>query len=158
MHFVLMFVPKCISGVPRCVWGVSGHDMHFGCNNRIADDLVLINTTYHVATSKDQYQTMSPTIKEIHNARAPPLWNILCCPLVSTIGNLYRSITIYLLPCLHVLAFRCVHKLWSKLFCCLSWPYEDESFFGASALGDHDDGRISAEQMEKETDWVGPTS
>lgn len=95
---------------------------------------------------------MAPTIKEIHTARAPPLWNALCCPLVSTIGNLWRSITIYLLPCIHVLAFRCVHKFWGKLCCCLSWPYQDESFFGAAALGDHED--MSGELMQRDTDWV----
>lgn len=105
---------------------------------------------------------MPPTIKEIHNARSPKLWNILCCPIVSTIGNLWRSITIYLLPCINVLAFRCVHQVWGKLFCCLSWPYEDDSFFGATALGNHggdeessgNNKRISAAQMESETDWV----
>lgn len=97
---------------------------------------------------------MPPTISEIHNARAPKLWNILCCPLVSTIGNLCRSINIYLIPCIRVLAFRCVHRVWGKLCCCFSWPYEDDSFFGAEALGSHGDGEISALQMEKETDWI----
>ena len=103
---------------------------------------------------------MPPTISEIHNARAPKLWNILCCPLVSTIGNLCHSINIYLIPCIRVLAFRCVHRVWGKLCCCFSWPYEDNFFFGAEALGSHgsnlddDNGKISALQMEKEADWI----
>ena len=98
---------------------------------------------------------MAPSIKEIYNARAPTLWNVLCCPIVSTIGNLWRSITIYLLPCFHVLASRFVHVVWGKLCCCFSWPYEDDSFIGAKALGNHEgsDGKKSAAQMEKETDW-----
>ena len=73
------------------------------------------------------------------------------------IGNLWRSITIYLLPCFHVLASRFVfvHVVWGKLCCCFSWPYEDDSFIGAKALGNHEgsDGKKSAAQMEKETDW-----
>ena len=99
---------------------------------------------------------MPPAIKEIYNARAPTTWNIFCCPLVSTVGNLWRSITIYLLPCLRVLASRFVHAIWGKLCCCFSWPYEDDSFFGASALGNHEhDGKsLSALQMETETDWI----
>ena len=59
-------------------------------------------------------------------------------PQVATVGNLVRSINIYLLPCFHVLASRFVHAIWGKLFCCFDWPYEDNSFFGASALGDHE--------------------
>ena len=102
-----------------------------------------------------QQLKMAPSIKEIYNARAPTLWNVLCCPIVSTIGNLWRSITIYLLPCFHVLASRFVHVVWGKLCCCFSWPYEDDSFIGAKALGNHEgsDGKKSAAQMEKETDW-----
>lgn len=96
---------------------------------------------------------MAPTIKEIHNARAPFLWNVLCCPLVATIGNLWRSITIYLLPCIRALSFRCAQRVWGKLCCCLRWPYEDDSFLGAAALGDHGDG-ASAAEMEAETDWI----
>lgn len=88
---------------------------------------------------------MAPSIKEIHNGTAPRLWNILCCPLVSTIGNLWRSITIYLLPCWKVLAFRCFHSVWRHVCCCLRWPYVDESFQGAAALGDG---------TEDDTDWV----
>eukprot|EP00578_Thalassiosira_sp_NH16_P010871 CAMPEP_0181122174 /NCGR_PEP_ID=MMETSP1071-20121207/25161_1 /TAXON_ID=35127 /ORGANISM="Thalassiosira sp., Strain NH16" /LENGTH=458 /DNA_ID=CAMNT_0023207103 /DNA_START=258 /DNA_END=1635 /DNA_ORIENTATION=- len=99
---------------------------------------------------------MPPTIKDIHNARAPKAWNILCCPLVSTIGNLWRSIVIYLLPCIRALSFRCVHAVWGKLCCCLSWPYEDDAFFGAGALGNHESHgeKTSAKQMDKETDWI----
>mmetsp|Transcript_7162 Transcript_7162/g.14985 ORF Transcript_7162/g.14985 Transcript_7162/m.14985 type:complete len:472 (-) Transcript_7162:51-1466(-) len=100
---------------------------------------------------------MAPTIKQIYNAKAPPLWNALCCPLVATIGNLYRSIRIYLIPCVRVLAFRAVHCLWRYLFCCFSWPYEDDTFIGAKALGNHssnDSNKQTAAQMEAQTDWV----
>lgn len=96
-----------------------------------------------------------PTIKEIHNAKAGPLWNLLCCPLVMTIGMIYRSFTIFCLPCINVLSFRCVHSVWKYCCCCLSWPYEDESFIGASALGDFSvEGKETAAQMEAQTDWV----
>ena len=118
---------------------------------------------------------MAPSIKEIYNARAPTLWNVLCCPLVrlclcmlsswfvrfgasptqispnsslihclpsilqvATVGNLIRSINIYLLPCFHVMASRFVHVIWGKLCCCFEWPYEDKSFVGPSALGAHE--------------------
>ena len=99
---------------------------------------------------------MAPTIKEIHNARAPPLWNALCCPLVATLGNLWRSITIYLVPCFFVLAYRGAHGVWGRICCCVRWPYEDDAFCGATALGDHRDdaGGMSAAEMEADTDWV----
>lgn len=96
-----------------------------------------------------------PTVKEIHNAKAGPCWNILCCPLVMTIGMLFRSITIFCLPCLRVLSFRFVHSIWKYCCCCFTWPYEDEAFIGASALGDFSvEGKGSAAEMQAETDWV----
>jgi len=96
---------------------------------------------------------MLPTIKEIHTARAGTCWNILCCPLVSTIGNLWRSIRIYLLPCVGVLWFRCINCLWGCFCCCFRWPYEDKTFIGATALGDHE-GKQTGREMEADTDWV----
>lgn len=95
---------------------------------------------------------MLPTIKEIHTARAGTCWNILCCPLVSTIGNLWRSIQIYLLPCVGILWFRCINCLWGSFCCCFRWPYEDTAFIGATALGDHP--KQSGREMEADTDWV----
>ena len=47
--------------------------------------------------------------------------------------------------------------LWRYLCCCFGWPYEDDEFFGAKALGDHsanDPNKETAKQMEKDTDWV----
>ena len=73
------------------------------------------------------HTTMAPTIKEIHNARAPPLWNALCCPLVATLGNLWRSITIYLVPCFFVLAYRGAHGVWGRICCCVRWPVPEQS-------------------------------
>lgn len=79
---------------------------------------------------------------------------MLCCPFFGTIGLIVRALRIYLWPCCTVLLQRLmVGCLWKYLCCCLSWPYEDETFIGASALGDEYEGR-SAKQMEKETDWV----
>ena len=43
------------------------------------------------------------------------------------------------------------------MFCCFSWPYKDETFVGASALGDHskhDSRKQTAARMAAETDWV----
>jgi hypothetical protein len=43
------------------------------------------------------------------------------------------------------------------LCCCFGWPYVDDAFVGARALGDHganDPGKQSAQQMEQETSWV----
>lgn len=37
----------------------------------------------------------------------------------------------------------------------MSWPYEDDTFIGASALGDFSvEGKESAAAMEANTDWV----
>lgn len=98
-----------------------------------------------------------PTIKEIYDARAPTLWNILCCPLVCTIGLFLRSIFIYCLPCIDILFFRLAQPFHHYLCCCFGWPYIDKDFFGAKALGDHnknDPNKESADQMAKHTDWV----
>jgi len=60
---------------------------------------------------------------------------------------------IYVYPCATVLLQRImVSCLWKYLCRCYAWPYEDDSFIGANALGDFDDK--SAAQYEKETDWV----
>ncbi|KAL7568740.1 hypothetical protein ACA910_021733 [Epithemia clementina (nom. ined.)] len=99
-----------------------------------------------------------PTLKEINNGRAGPLWNILCCPLVGTVGLLLKSIRFYLIPCSTVLCQRLmVGCLWRYVCCCFRWPYEDDEFFGAKALGDHsmnDPDKPTGEQMQKDTDWV----
>ena len=60
---------------------------------------------------------------------------------------------IYLVPCFTVVFQRfVVGCLWKYLCRCYSWPYEDNTFFGSSALGDFKDK--SAKQYEKETDWI----
>jgi hypothetical protein len=104
---------------------------------------------------------MAPTVKEVYDGRAGFLWNVLCCPLVCTVGLFYRSLTIFCAPCLNVLFFRCfnpVQRVAARLcYCCCAWPYEDDDFFGAAALGDHsanDPNKMTAKQMAKETDWV----
>jgi len=86
--------------------------------------------------------------------RASFFWNLLCCPIVGTVGLLLRSIQIYVVPCATVLCQRCaVGCLWRYLCCCIGWPYEDSSFYGASALGDHE-GKQSSVKMNADTDWV----
>ena len=99
-----------------------------------------------------------PTLKEICNGRAGLLWNILCCPFVATIGLLIKSIRFYLIPCSTVICQRLmVGCLWRYLCCCFGWPYKDDDFFGAKALGDHsvdDPSKPSAREMEKDTDWI----
>lgn len=95
-----------------------------------------------------------PTFNELYTGRASIFWNVLCCPIFGTVGLIWRSIVIFCYPCCTVLLQRLmVSCLWKYFCCCLGWPYEDESFFGASALGDHDGGE-SGKQMEKHTDWV----
>jgi hypothetical protein len=47
--------------------------------------------------------------------------------------------------------------VWRYLFCCFSWPYEDETFIGAAALGDHsknDPRKPTAARMEADTVWI----
>ena len=98
-----------------------------------------------------------PTISDIHNAQARPIWNVLCFPFVSTIGLLYRSLRAFVGPCLRVLTLRLANIVHRKLCCCCGWPYEDKNFIGARALGDHsasDSSNLSAAVMEQETDWV----
>jgi len=96
---------------------------------------------------------MAPKCKELYEGRAGMLWNALCCPICGTFGLIWRSIEIYCFPCCTVLFQRLmVGCLWRYLLCCFGWPYEDDSFIGAKALGDHDDQTGAA--MEKETDWV----
>jgi hypothetical protein len=101
---------------------------------------------------------VTPTLKELNTGRAGTMWNILCCPIVGTIGLLIKSLRIYAYPCATVLTQRlAIGCIWRYLFCCIAWPYEDESFIGAKALGDHntnDPGKQTGKKMEKETDWV----
>jgi Calpain family cysteine protease len=94
-----------------------------------------------------------PTCRQLYDGNAGFCWNLICCPIFGTLGLLWRSFVVYCVPCATVLCQRClVGCLW-KYFCrCYSWPYEDATFFGASAIGDFDDK--SAKQYEKETDWV----
>lgn len=95
-----------------------------------------------------------PTIQELYDARASTLWNILCCPFVCTIGLLIRSIFIYCLPCVDVLFFRLAQPIHHYLCCCFGWPYVDDTFFGAKALGDHsknDPSKESAQAMAQNT-------
>ena len=68
---------------------------------------------------------------------------------------IFRSIYIYVYPCGTVVLLQrmMVGCLWRYCCCCFSWPYEDNEFIGAKALGDEYQGRSSA-QMEKDTDWV----
>jgi hypothetical protein len=96
-----------------------------------------------------------PTVRQVYNGDAGRLWNILCCPLASTIGLLYRSASVFCFPCVWVLFFRCTSRLHQYLCFCWGWPYEDESFLGAAALGDHsEDAGQTAKQMAADTDWV----
>eukprot|EP00527_Entomoneis_sp_CCMP2396_P007216 CAMPEP_0198145108 /NCGR_PEP_ID=MMETSP1443-20131203/21046_1 /TAXON_ID=186043 /ORGANISM="Entomoneis sp., Strain CCMP2396" /LENGTH=480 /DNA_ID=CAMNT_0043808637 /DNA_START=104 /DNA_END=1546 /DNA_ORIENTATION=+ len=101
---------------------------------------------------------MPPTAKQIYYGRAGTLWNVLCCPIMSTVGLIVKSVLTYLVPCGTVLCQRlAVRCLWKHFCCCIRWPYEDDTFFGAQALGDHsknDAKNPTAKRMEKETDWV----
>lgn len=100
---------------------------------------------------------MAPTVQEIYDAKAPFLWNLLCCPFVCTIGLLIRSVKIFCLPCVQIIFFRLAQPLHRSLCCCFGWPYVDDDFFGAKALGNHaanDSSKQNAQQMSQETDWV----
>ena len=47
--------------------------------------------------------------------------------------------------------------MWRRLCCCFGWPFEDDSFIGAKALGDHSKNnpkKPTAKEMEADTDWV----
>ena len=101
------------------------------------------------------YDTMGvPTFNELYNGRAGLFWNILCCPIFGFGGLIWRSIKIYCYPCCTVILQRVmVNFLW-KYCCgyCFGWPYEDDTFFGAKALGNHK--QQSGQQMQKQTDWI----
>lgn len=59
----------------------------------------------------------------------------------------------FVFPCANILLQRLmVGCCWRYFCCCIGWPYEDDSFYGAKALGDHK-GQ-SAASMQKQTDWV----
>lgn len=77
----------------------------------------------------------------------------LCCPIFGTVGLLWRSIHTFLYPCGTVLLQRCmVGCCWRFFCCCFGWPYEDDSFVGAQALGNFE--KESGKKMEKNTSWV----
>eukprot|EP00566_Odontella_aurita_P035894 CAMPEP_0113597650 /NCGR_PEP_ID=MMETSP0015_2-20120614/41139_1 /TAXON_ID=2838 /ORGANISM="Odontella" /LENGTH=84 /DNA_ID=CAMNT_0000505559 /DNA_START=17 /DNA_END=268 /DNA_ORIENTATION=- /assembly_acc=CAM_ASM_000160 len=78
-----------------------------------------------------------PTAEELHNAEASTLWNVLCCPLVATIGMIYRSLEIYFWPCFRVVSLRVANVLHRTCCFCCGWPYVDDDFYGAAALGGH---------------------
>jgi hypothetical protein len=78
---------------------------------------------------------------------------VLCCPIFGTVGLLWRSIHTFVYPCGTVLLQRCmIGCCWRYFCCCFGWPYQDDSFVGAKALGNFD--KESAKKMEKSTDWV----
>ena len=94
-----------------------------------------------------------PKAKDVYTGRAGCLWNTLCCPIMGTVGMLWKSFMIYMLPCATVLCQRLmVGCLWKRFCCCFGWPYEDDDFMGSSALGDHDDQ--TGKEMERNTDWI----
>lgn len=96
---------------------------------------------------------MAPKFDELYQGRAGLFWNVLCCPVIGTLGLIWRSIHIFGYPCATVMCQRLmVTCVWQKCCCCFKWPYEDEDFFGAKALGNHD--KESGQSMNKNTDWV----
>lgn len=107
-------------------------------------------------------ESKRPTFQEIRTGRAGFLWNLLCCPFMGTIGLLLKSIRIYGFPCATVLCQRLNNAgngcLWRYLLCCFGYPYKDDQFCGAAALGDHsskdDPTKQTAKAMERDTDWV----
>ena len=101
---------------------------------------------------------MAPKCKDLWSGNAGLLWNSLCCPIVAPIALLFKSIQVYMGPCLRILCQRCaVGCLWRYLMSCC-FQFDDEDFTGAAALGDHSKGGSgdgqSAMAMEKDTDWV----
>lgn len=96
---------------------------------------------------------MVPSIRNVYEGQAGTFWNVLCCPLVCTVGLFWRSLTVYYFPCLSVLLFRLTTRIHQYICCCCGWPYEDNTFIGAAALGNHE-GKGSAEQLENETIWL----
>lgn len=100
---------------------------------------------------------MAPTCANLFSGNAGLFWNILCCPFVAPIALIFRSFQVYCGPCMRVLCQRCtVGCLWRYLLPCW-FVYEDKSFTGAKALGNHQEtgGKgQSAQAMETDTDWV----
>ena len=79
----------------------------------------------------------------------------LCCPIFGTIALVSRSIRIYVFPCGTVLLQRLMVACCWKYFCFwVGWPYEDDTFYGAKALGNFDKNNMSGKQMQSQTDWV----
>ena len=97
---------------------------------------------------------MPPTWDQLYNGRAGLFWNCLCCPLIGAFGLIWRSIRIYAVPCCTVMCQRVVvNCCWRYLCFFFRWPYQDDDFFGAKALGNHRGGQTGA-QMNRNTDWV----
>jgi Calpain family cysteine protease len=97
--------------------------------------------------------TTLPTWEKLYKGRAGTFWNCLCCPFVGAFGLIWRSIHIYAFPCCTVMCQRlAINVLWRYACFWFRWPYQDEEFFGAAALGDHD-GESGA-QMNRQTDWI----
>lgn len=93
------------------------------------------------------------TCKQICTVRAGKICNCLCCPFVSTFGLIWKFIHTYCFPCFSVLFQRIMVSCCWKFCCrCMGWPFEDDDFHGASALGNFPNQ--SAKQMARETDWV----
>ena len=88
------------------------------------------------------------TAKKVCTGKAGA-WNFVCAPFVLV----WKSFTIFCFPCLHVFFWRLIQPLQKNLCClCFKFPYEDEDFYGAAALGDQDDETGAA--MQARTDWV----
>jgi hypothetical protein len=85
--------------------------------------------------------------RKICTGQAGFLWNVLCCPFVCTVGLLVRSLLVYCVPCVDVLFFRCWSAIHQYLCFCFGWPYQDDEFIGAKAIGGDN---TTAQQI----DWV----
>jgi hypothetical protein len=94
-----------------------------------------------------------PTFDELYQGQASPFWNILCCPIIDTIGLVWISLNIFAFPCATVLCQQVmVNFCWRYLCCVFGWPYKYDDFFGSKALGNH--SKQSGQQKNKEMDWV----
>jgi len=86
-----------------------------------------------------------PTLEKTCRGEAGCFWNLLCCPFVL----IWKSIEVYLLSCIVVLARRLLRAVCMPVYgvceCCLGkWIFTDTSFEGDSAVG----------QPGKSLDWV----
>ena len=77
-----------------------------------------------------------PTCQSIFRGNAGFFWNALCCPFVAPLVLIFKSLHVYLGPCLRVLCQRCtVGCLWRYLLPCC-FVYTDDDFYGTAAIGD----------------------